>query len=105
MDAFFDIMDVNDIMLLQLRSRRQKVYKKRINPFDLSEENFKTQYRFSKNYAKEIVRIVRADLELDGRGCAVTPELQVLIALRAWTRPEVIMCMLYFYKYNKMLTS
>lgn len=92
MEDFFDIMDVNDIIALPLRSRKPKKYKKRQNPFDLHDEDFKTKYRCTKKYALEIVRIVRPDIRvLDRRGSAVTPELQVLTALRAWARSEVIM--------------
>lgn len=85
MEDFYDVVDFDAV------TRRRKVYKSRANPFDLRDVDFKMKYRFTKQYVTEIVRILEPDLIRDVRGCSVSPELQVLIALRAWGRSEVIM--------------
>lgn len=90
---FDDLDDMIDLDLLEeiemRRDRRPKIYKLRYDPFDLDDYDFKTKYRFTKPYAARIIDILRADLQNDNRGSAISPELQVLSALRTWARAEV----------------
>ncbi|PSN42721.1 DNA polymerase delta subunit 2 [Blattella germanica] len=60
----------------------------RYDPFALSDGDFKSKYRFSKEYARLIANFVEEYLHKDTRGAALTSELQVLVALRTWTRNE-----------------
>ncbi|KAL0811461.1 hypothetical protein ABMA28_009861 [Loxostege sticticalis] len=70
-------------------NRKRKEYKERRDPFLLSDEDFKTKYRFTKNYINKIVNLIKEDIVRDTRGCGVSPELQVLTAIRTWARQEV----------------
>lgn len=70
-------------------NRSIKIYKERVDPFLLSDENFRLRYRFSKNTVKKIVGLIENDLKLENRGSGTSPELQVLVALRCWGRREV----------------
>lgn len=69
--------------------RRRKIYKRRRNPFVLRDFSFELKYRFNKQTIRRIVDIIEDDLVLNRRGGSVSPELQVLIALRCWGRREV----------------
>lgn len=70
--------------------RRPKKYYKRANPLDeLPDVEFKRRYRFCKATIAYIVELVRVDLQKDLRGGGLTPELQVLTAIRCWGRKEV----------------
>ena len=71
--------------------RRKKMYKARCDPFALySEDEFRRKYRFSKEGAKYVVGKYASCLVSDiNRGGKLTPELQILTALRYWGRNEV----------------
>ncbi|KAI8430399.1 hypothetical protein MSG28_000684 [Choristoneura fumiferana] len=70
--------------------RRRKVYNQRANPIeDLPDIEFRRRYRFDKETVQFIIQLVRADLTKDRRGASLTPELQVLTAIRCWGRKEV----------------
>ncbi|PSN46284.1 hypothetical protein C0J52_12859 [Blattella germanica] len=58
--------------------------------FALSDGDFKSKYRFSKEYARLIANFVEEYLHKDTRGAALTSELQVLVALRTWARNEAL---------------
>lgn len=70
-------------------NRSPKVYKERIDPFSIPDDQFKGKYRFKKSTVKKIVDLVKGDVSLDSRGCGTSAELQVLVALRCWGRGEV----------------
>ncbi|KAK4880092.1 hypothetical protein RN001_008238 [Aquatica leii] len=95
MDVFDDLMDlVEDVEqiydLYDLHNvRKIKNYKTRQDPFQLNDADFKRKYRFSKEYVKAIVDLVKENIELDSRGGSISCELQVLAALRTWARNEV----------------
>ncbi|KAL0811964.1 hypothetical protein ABMA28_009362 [Loxostege sticticalis] len=59
--------------------RRRKLYRQRINSFDL----------FNKNTVRTIIDLVENDLVQSARGGGTCPELQVLVAIRCWGRREV----------------
>lgn len=87
-----DLIDIEDIEATELleTSRVNNRYRVRINPFiELSDEDFRQKYRFTKRYAMKIVDLLREDLTRDARGCPVSPEIQVVCALRSWARHEV----------------
>ncbi|KAH9636125.1 hypothetical protein HF086_007077 [Spodoptera exigua] len=83
-----DLMDLEDLDMLET-SRRSNRRRYRWNPFESSEEDFRYKYRFTKRFGAKIVDILREDLCHDPRGCPLSPELQVVCALRNWARHEV----------------
>ncbi|XP_028177228.1 putative nuclease HARBI1 [Ostrinia furnacalis] len=85
---YFNIIDMWDDDEDQ-SNRKGKMYKKRADPFLLDDAEFKYKYRFSKEYILKIVNFIRNDIIQDRRGCGISPELQVLAALRTWARQEV----------------
>lgn len=75
-----------------VRYRSKKNYKKRKDPFlEYSEKEFRVKYRFSKENAKKLIRLVEADLKGKGtrKGGSISPHIQVLAALRCWGRNNV----------------
>ncbi|CAG9128856.1 unnamed protein product [Plutella xylostella] len=91
-------MDVmNNLINIQLIARidanrvrrRRKVYRRRKDPFTLDDIEFKKRYRFNKDTVRRITHLVRHEITRGPRGLAVSPELQVLTALRCWARNEV----------------
>jgi hypothetical protein len=83
-----DMMDLDDLDLLEM-SRRTNRRRQRLNPFDLDDEDFRYKYWFTNCFGQKIVDILRKDLNHDPRGCPLSPELQVVFALRNWARHEV----------------
>ena len=75
----FDLMDLEDLEMLET-SRRSEIRRHRINPFELSDEEFKYRYRFTKRFGAKIEDLLRDDLAHDSRGCPLSPELQVVCA-------------------------
>lgn len=73
----------------QEKQQSKKVYRTRIDPFQISDVEFVGRYRFSKQTVNKIIDLVKNDIYLDGRGCGSSPSLQVLVALRCWGRREV----------------
>lgn len=84
--SLFDMLDSEDT---QGNQRKTKSYKNRFDPFDLDDKSFKSKYRFTKAYARKIIDLVKDDIKKDKRGGAISPELQVLTALRSWARQEI----------------
>ncbi|XP_028165146.1 putative nuclease HARBI1 [Ostrinia furnacalis] len=92
-------MDINDMDLMDFEdmdsiepSRQTIRYirnRRRANPFLLEEPDFKSKYRFSKRFGQKLVDLLREDLAHDPRGCPLSPELQVVCALRNWARHEI----------------
>ncbi|CAH0731059.1 unnamed protein product, partial [Brenthis ino] len=85
-----DLIDIEDIEAAEMLElpRRHNRSRVRVNPImELSDEGFRQKYRF-KRYAMKIVDLVKEDLTRDGRGCPVSPEIQVCCALRSWARHE-----------------
>ncbi|PSN57379.1 hypothetical protein C0J52_02863 [Blattella germanica] len=79
MDYFEDyMMDIEDLNRLERLDviRKRKEYKQRYDPFALSDDDFKSKYRFSKEYARLIANFVEEYLHKDTRGAALTSELQ-----------------------------
>ncbi|CAG5034366.1 unnamed protein product [Parnassius apollo] len=83
-----DLMDLEDLDMLET-TRRPDRHRQRMNTFELSDENFRYKYRFSKRFGKKIVDLLREDLVHDSRGCPLSPEIQVVCALRNWARHEI----------------
>ncbi|CAH0731066.1 unnamed protein product, partial [Brenthis ino] len=86
-----DLIDIEDIEAAEMLElpRRHNRSRVRVNPImELSDEGFRQKYRF-KRYAMKIVDLVKEDLTRDGRGCPVSPEIQVCCALRSWARHEI----------------
>ncbi|CAK1584272.1 unnamed protein product [Parnassius mnemosyne] len=83
-----DLMDLEDLDMLET-TRRPDRHRHRVNPFELSDEDFRYKYRFSKRFGEKIVGILREDLVHDPRGCPLSPEIQVVCALRNWARHEI----------------
>ncbi|XP_041974078.1 putative nuclease HARBI1 [Aricia agestis] len=54
----------------------------------ISKDDFRKKYRFTKESVRYIVSLVSEELQKDRRGGGITPELQVLTALRCWGRRE-----------------
>lgn len=87
-----DLIDIEDLEAAELLEMQRVIYRNRlrINPFiELSDEDFRQKYRFSKRYTMKIVDLLRENLIRDARGCPVSPEIQVVCALRSWARHEV----------------
>ncbi|XP_046971024.1 putative nuclease HARBI1 [Vanessa cardui] len=87
-----DLMDIEDMEVIELLQtpRVNNRNRLRINPFiELSDEDFKQKYRFNKRYAMKISDLIRENLTKDPRGCSVSPEIQVVCALRSWARHEI----------------
>ncbi|PSN30318.1 hypothetical protein C0J52_28209 [Blattella germanica] len=79
MDYFEDyMMDIEDLNRLERLDviRKRKEYKQRYDPFVFSYGDFKSKYRFSKEYARLIANFVEEYLHKDTRGAALTSELQ-----------------------------
>lgn len=71
-------------------TRQVKLYKPRNNPFeDLTEDEFKYKYRFSRSTAYCITEMLKNDLAGDARGGFIPNHLKVLAAIRTWARGEV----------------
>ncbi|XP_059049820.1 putative nuclease HARBI1 [Achroia grisella] len=87
MEAITTISTIN--LIDMSRIRQKKTFKKKVNPFLLPDKCFKYKYRFNKSTARYIISLVYDQLKQDPRGGAVSPELQVLTALRCWGRREV----------------
>ena len=80
MDAI-DFFDFQVIMHMQ-RDRRPRLIQERLDPFTLSDYEFKKQFRFSKPAVRELVRMLDQDLTHDSnRGLPLSPQLQVCLAL------------------------
>ncbi|XP_037296752.1 putative nuclease HARBI1 [Manduca sexta] len=87
-----DSVDIEDIEAVELLEtpRRPNRNRVRLNPFiDLSDEDFRQKYRFTKSFAMKIVDLLKDPLTRDTRGCPVSPEIQVVCALRSWARHEI----------------
>ncbi|CAH2088115.1 unnamed protein product [Euphydryas editha] len=91
MDFLDQIDALDNIYAIENMSppRKVKTYETGCNPLLLSDDNFKTKYRFSKEYVMKICDIVRDGVEKSNRGVVFSTELQVLITLRTWGRQEV----------------
>lgn len=89
MQALQSLEAIERIARVQNRPFRRKVYRNRIDPFSLDDEDFRKRYRFMKSTATFIINLVREDLMLDRRGSGISPEIQVLTAIRCWGRREV----------------
>lgn len=81
-----DLIDLEDLDMLETFWRTNTL-RQRGNPFELSDEDFRYKYRFTKGFAEKIVDLLREDLSHDPRGCPLSPE--VVCALRNWARHEV----------------
>ncbi|XP_037941883.1 uncharacterized protein LOC119674800 [Teleopsis dalmanni] len=55
----------------------------------LRDDEFQLRYRFSKKGVEKITDLVKQDLTFDSRGAGTSARLQVLVALRCWSRREV----------------
>ncbi|XP_047543246.1 putative nuclease HARBI1 [Vanessa atalanta] len=85
-----DIEDIRNFRNGIGRNRKRKVYNTRANPMEeLSEEDFKKRYRFSKENMEKIINILRNDLSMDNRGGSISVELQVMAVIRYWGRHEI----------------
>lgn len=83
-----DFMDFEDLDVLETY-RRSNIPRNRVNPFDLNDDEFRYKYRFNKRFGLKIVDLLREDLAYDARGQALSPELQVVCAIRNWARHEI----------------
>jgi len=73
--------------------RQRKIYKIRKNPYnELTNDEFRKKYRFSKAECLQIVNEIRDFLPraVNNRGKPISPSLQLLIALRYLARGQVI---------------
>ncbi|CAG9087321.1 unnamed protein product [Plutella xylostella] len=86
-----DLVDLEDVDILedQREPRRVAENRLRLNPFLLDDEQFRYKYRFTKRFGQKIVDLLRDQLVQDPRGCPLSPELQVVCALRNWARHEI----------------
>ena len=65
--------------------REPRVYKSRLDPMSLSEREFKSHFRFSKDTVSKLVDLMRPDLEHEtNRGLPLSPELKVCLALATY---------------------
>ncbi|XP_065361894.1 putative nuclease HARBI1 [Calliphora vicina] len=86
------IDNLDTLKFLQKRYRATKVYKKRNDPFVVySNDEFRIKYRFSKENAKKVIKLVESELKNNGkgRGGSIPPHIQVLAAIRCWGRNSV----------------
>lgn len=68
-----DLMDLEDLDMLET-SQRSYRRRHRANSFELSDEDFRYKYRFTKRFGEKIVDVLREDLSHDPRGCPLSPE-------------------------------
>lgn len=74
-----DLIDLEDLEMLETPiQRRPHTHRHRINPFDMSDEDFQYKYRFTKRFGEKIVDLLQENLSQDPRGCPLSPELQVV---------------------------
>ncbi|CAG9129636.1 unnamed protein product [Plutella xylostella] len=72
------------------RIKRKTVHRTRVDPFEtLDDKEFKDRYKFDKKTVRWIVDLVRGDITRCVRGGGVSPELQVLVALRCWAGSRI----------------
>ncbi|KAJ0169959.1 hypothetical protein K1T71_014565 [Dendrolimus kikuchii] len=84
------IRDIEELTTFSATRRRIKTYRARFNPLhDLTDDEFRLRYGFSKRNMCKVIEIVRADLQVDTRGGGIPVELQVMAVLRYWGRHEI----------------
>ena len=77
-----DALDFYDFQVLVHRDRRPRIFQERLDPFALSDNEFKKHFRFSKTSVRELVMLLEPDLLYDtNRGLPLSPELKVCLAL------------------------
>ncbi|XP_059056618.1 putative nuclease HARBI1 [Achroia grisella] len=83
-----DFEDLEDVETLGT-FRRPNRHRIRQNPFEMCDNDFKYKHRFTKRFGLKIVEIIHESIVQDPRGCPISPELQVVCALRNWARHEI----------------
>ena len=78
-------MHARDFLDMQVALRNQReprVFKQRMDPYDLSDYEFKRHFRFSKAAVEQLVEILEPDLIYhSNRGRPLSPFLKVCVAL------------------------
>ena len=82
-----ELDEVGDELRLRAAPRIRRVLRDRSNPFDLYDDSqFRKRFRFSKVTVRNLLLMVGPLLEhRDNRGCALSPVLQLLLALRFYS--------------------
>lgn len=81
--------EIEELRSFRTVQRLPKQYKKRVDPMGLDDVEFRYKYRFTKENMKKIINLVKEELEVDKRGGGISPDLQVMSAIRYWGRHEV----------------
>lgn len=77
-----DEIDFFDLQVALHTERAPRVLKQRMDPYELSDYEFKCHFRFSKNSVQQLVDILEPDLIYDSnRGRPLSPVLKVCTAL------------------------
>ena len=77
-----DALDFYDFEVLVHRDRGPRIVQERLDPYTLSDYEFKKHFRFSKTAVRELVVMLEPDLLYDSnRGVPLSPELKVCLAL------------------------
>ena len=77
-----DALDFYDFQVLVHRDRRPRIFQERLDPFALSDNEFKKHFRFSKTSVRELVMLLEPDLLYDtNQGLPLSPDLKVCLAL------------------------
>lgn len=98
-----DVEELNYFGASTVSRRQGKRYKDRRNPLqDLSDDDFRLRYRFSKANMCRIIEILRSDLQVDSRGGSISVELQVMAVIRYWGRHEVRLPTLLTYLFHSV---
>ncbi|KAK7873799.1 hypothetical protein R5R35_005784 [Gryllus longicercus] len=85
-----EVVFMDEIFDCEQPRRKKKSYRARVSPLEMySDAEFRRKYRFSKEGAIKLIDLFGAQLKSDGRGGKLSPDLQILTALRCWGRNEV----------------
>ena len=72
--------DIRDIRLIQRHRRR--VFRERVDFFELRNDAFVARFRLSKEAVRHLLDIIADDLEPGtGRSCSLSADMQVFVAL------------------------
>ncbi|KAK7790669.1 hypothetical protein R5R35_002444 [Gryllus longicercus] len=85
-----EVVFMDEIFDCEQPRRKKKSYRARVSPLEMySDAEFRRKYRFSREGAIKLIDLFGAQLKSDGRGGKLSPDLQILTALRCWGRNEV----------------
>ena len=85
--GFAQFADLHQMVVEDVR--RDYYVRDRIDPFDLTDREFKDNYRFEKDNVEEITNMLHQDIPDDGRIHSMTPLQMVCMTLSALAGDEL----------------